>query len=312
MPRIRANGLELEYETFGDPHHPPLLLIMGFRTQMIGWDEELCEQLAAAHFYVLRFDNRDVGLSSKIEGGPVPNVGAAMKGDLSSASYTLAEMADDAVALLEALGLPAAHVVGASMGGMIAQLVAIRHPGRALSLCSIMSTTGDPAVGQPTPAAMSSLFSPVAVDREGFIAGCLATWKVLRSPGFPWDEPRLRARAGRGYDRCFYPPGAARQFVAVLASPDRTRALGALTLPTVVIHGAEDPLVTPSGGEATARAVPGAELLIIPGMGHDLPAEVWPRVVAAISANAARAKARPAPVVAAGLDGPTRPEVQRS
>jgi pimeloyl-ACP methyl ester carboxylesterase len=285
-----ANGIEVAYEAFGDPADPMALLVMGLGVQMLGWDAELCKLLAGRGFYVVRFDNRDVGRSTKIEGGPRPDILAAAAGDASSASYTLDEMAEDCAGLLDHLGVEAAHVVGASQGGMIAQTLAIRHPERVLSLVSIMSTTGDRAVGYPHPEALPALMARPPADREGFAEFVVGTWKVIGSPGFDPDEDALRARASAVYDRGLHPDGTARQLVAILASGDRTEALGRLDVPTVVIHGTDDPLIDVSGGQATAAAIPGARLELIPGMGHDLPRQLWPRFVDLIAENAARAR----------------------
>jgi pimeloyl-ACP methyl ester carboxylesterase len=282
MPTAHANGIDLEWEEFGSADDPPLLLIMGLGAQMIVWDEEFCELIAARGFRVIRFDNRDTGLSTKIEGGPPPDLLAAFTGDTSSASYTLDDMADDAAGLLDALGIAAAHVVGASMGGMIAQTLAIRHPHKVQTLTSIMSTTGALDVGQPEPSAVALLLTPPPVDRAGFIEHSIGTSRVLTSPGFPFDEEGARGRAARSYDRCFHPAGVGRQLLAILASGDRTPALRSLRVPTLVVHGDADPLVTPSGGRATAAAVPGARLLMIPGMGHDLPRGAWETIADAI------------------------------
>jgi pimeloyl-ACP methyl ester carboxylesterase len=267
-----------------------MLLIIGFRTQLIGWDEAFCQQLADRGFHVIRYDNRDVGLSSKLEGGPRPDLKAALGGDFSSVSYGLEDMAKDAVGLLDALGIGAAHIAGASMGGMIAQLVAILFPERTLSLCSIMSSTGDRSVGQPAPGAMQQLLLPTPESREKAIEAWVNAWRIIGSTGYPFDEAALRLEAGRAYDRCFYPPGVARQMLAILSQKDRTPALAGVTAPTLVIHGEVDPLVTPSGGEATARAVPGAKLLMIPGMGHDLPQGTWPIFLDAMAENARRGR----------------------
>ena len=282
MPRAHANGVDLEWEEFGNPDDPPLLLIMGLGAQMVAWDDEFCRLVAARGFRVVRFDNRDTGLSTKIDGGPAPNVLGAITGDMSSASYTLADMADDTAGLLDALGITAAHVVGASMGGMIAQTLAIRHPDKVQTLTSIMSTTGALDVGQPDPAAVALLLTPPPVDRAGFIEHSVGASRVLASPGFPFDEERARQRGALSYDRCFYPAGVARQLLASLASGDRTPALRSLQVPTLVIHGDRDPLVTPSGGRATAAAIPGARLLVVPGMGHDIPREAWETIADAI------------------------------
>lgn len=286
MTRAQSNGIELEYDTFGKAGEPPLLLIMGLGAQMTAWDESFCNQLADQGFQVIRYDNRDVGLSTRTE-GPVPDLAAALGGDRSTATYRVEDMADDGAGLLDALGIPAAHIVGASMGGMIAQALAIRHPEKTLSLCSIMSTTGDVSVGQPNPDAMEALLAPPATTRDEAIASSIATGRIL-SP-FHFDEAKTAKRAGESYDRAFYPAGMARQLLAILASPDRTEALGDVTAPTLVIHGGPDPLVTVSGGEATAKAIPGADLLILEEMGHDLPEPLVPEIVAAIAANAKKA-----------------------
>ena len=289
MGQTTANGITIEYETIGDPADQPLLLVMGLGAQLISWPDDFCAQLAGRGFHVIRYDNRDVGLSSKIEDGPAPALGAALGGDASSASYRLADMADDAAGLLDALGIASAHVVGVSMGGMIAQTLAIQHPDRVRSLCSIMSTTGAAAVGTPAPEAMAVLLKPPATTRADAIANSVETSKVIGSTAFPIADDELERRAAAAYDRCFYPVGIARHLLAVLASGDRTEALGALDVPTTVIHGTVDPLVTPTGGEATAKAIPGAELLMVEGMGHDLPEGVWPFVLDAIESLAARA-----------------------
>ena len=289
-----VNGVEIAYETFGDPGDETMLLIMGLGVQMLGWDAEFCELLAGRGLYVVRFDNRDVGRSTKIEGGPGADVMAAAAGDTSSASYTLDDMADDCVGLLDELGVEAAHVVGASQGGMIAQTVAIRHPERVLSLVSIMSTTGSRAVGQPHPEAIPALLTRPPDGKEGFVDFVLRAWKVIGSPGFAADEGGLRARAAASYDRGIYPDGTGRQLLAIVASGDRTEALRELDVPTTVIHGTDDILVDVSGGKATAAAIPGARLELIEGMGHDLPAQLWPRFVELITETAARAQARTA------------------
>ncbi len=256
---------------------------------MIGWPDPFCRDLVARDFHVVRFDNRDSGLSSKIEDGPVPDVVAAYFGDVSSASYTLDDMADDAAGLLDAIQIEAAHVVGISMGGMIAQTLAVRHPTRVLSLCSIMSTTGGRHVGQPTTEAMGHLVRPPATTRDECVKAAIASHRMLGSPAHPTDEDEIRRAAIRSYDRSHYPEGAARQLCAILASGDRTELLANVRVPTLVVHGDEDALIQPSGGEATAEAIPGAELMMVDGMGHDLPATLWPRIIEAITANAARA-----------------------
>ena len=291
MPRTAANGIEIEYETFGSKDDPTLLLIMGLGAQLIAWEEGFCRLIADRGFHVVRYDNRDVGLSTKLEDAPPVDLAAALTGDASSAPYLIDDMADDAAGLLDALGVEKAHVVGASMGGMIAQAFAIKYPQRTLSLCSIMSTTGDRSVGQPTPEAMEKLLRPPAQSKEEYIESSVDSWKVIGSPGELFDEEKVRRRAAQTWDRSYYPMGVARQLVAILSSPDRTDELCKLDVPTVVIHGEVDPLVTPSGGEATAKACPNAELVVVPGMGHDLPEPRWPMIVDAIVKNTERAKA---------------------
>jgi pimeloyl-ACP methyl ester carboxylesterase len=285
-----ANGIEIAYQTFGKREDPALLLVMGLGSQLIHWPEAFCEQLAGRGFFVIRFDNRDVGHSTKLADAPVPDLMAVAGGDVSEASYTLDDMADDAIGLLDHLEIDGAHVAGASMGGMIAQTLAIRHPKRVLSICSIMSTTGNRNVGQARPEAIAILMAPAPADRDGYIEFHVNAFKTIGSPGFELDEDFLRWRAGATYDRSMYPDGFKRQLAAIIASGDRTEALARVAAPTVVIHGADDPLITASGGEATARAIPDAELVVIPGMGHDLPPGVWDQVIDAISANAARAR----------------------
>ena len=293
MPLIATNGVELEYESFGPAQAPAILLIMGLGAQMILWDEEFCEALAQRGYRVFRFDNRDVGRSTKLEGAGMPNVASALadvaQGRKPSAAYTLHDMADDTAGLIGALGIDAAHVVGASMGGMIAQTLAIRHPKRVRTLTSIMSTTGNPSLPPASPAAMRVLLTPAPTQRAAYIDHHVELSKVIGSPGFPFDEAAVRARGARTFDRGVSPAGVARQFVAILASGNRKPALASLRIPTLVIHGAADPLVPIAGGRDTAEAVPGAEFLEIEGMGHDLPREAWPRLVDAITKHAARA-----------------------
>lgn len=286
--RARANGLELEYETFGSPRNTPLVLIMGFAQQLTGWDEGFCEQLSGRGFYVVRFDNRDVGLSTKMEGAPLPDVLAILNGDMSTRAYSIEDMADDTAGLLDALGFDAAHIVGASMGGMIAQNLSLRHPLRVLTLTSIMSSTGNPSVGHSTPEARAVLMERPPAARDAYIEYGVRVRNRLKSPGFPFDEARARERSARAYDRSFYPPGGARQFGAIVSQTDRTRELQHLRVPTLVIHGTDDPLINISGGEATARAIPEAKFLTVPGMGHELPEGAWTRVIDAIADNTAR------------------------
>ncbi len=286
--RAHSNGIEIAYETIGDPSDPPLLLIMGLGMQLIHWDVELCEQLAERGFQVIRYDNRDSGHSTHVQ-APVPPLGRAMAGLRIDTPYLLSDMAADAAGLLDALGHERAHVVGASMGGMIAQELAIAHPGRVATLTSIMSNTGARRVSFPKPRAWRVLLGRAPRDREGYIAQSVNVFRLIGSPGFPTDEERLRAVAAIAYERDRDPRGSGRQLGAILASGDRTGALRGLDVPTVVMHGTSDPLVPYRGGVATARAIPGAELITIPGMGHDLPREVWPRLIDALSGLRERA-----------------------
>jgi pimeloyl-ACP methyl ester carboxylesterase len=288
MPRASANGIELEYETFGDQTKPAMLLIMGLGVQMLGWDERFCNMLVDRGFFVIRYDNRDVGLSTHTE-GPIPNPLELMAGNTSSAAYTLDDMADDAAGLLDHLGITAAHVAGVSMGGMIGQTLAAKHADRVLSLASIMSTTGNSEVGQPQQAAVAALITPMPADRAGYIDAAVNAFSIIGSPGYPPDQERLRALIGASYDRSYNPIGFLRQLAGIMASGDRTETLHSIKAPTVVIHGEDDPLIVLSGGEATAAAIPGAKLVKIPGMGHDLPPELWPQFIDEIVENTARA-----------------------
>ena len=286
-----SSGIDVAYERFGDREEPSVLLVMGLATQMLGWPDEFCSALVARGLHVIRFDNRDVGLSTHFYDAPAPDVMAALAGDASSASYTLSDMAADSVGLLDALELDSAHIVGASMGGMIAQTVAVEYPDRVRSLTSIMSTTGDHEVGQAKPEAIAALLSPPASSREEAIDLTLSIFRVIGSPGFELDEADLRERAGLSYDRGEDPVGVGRQLLAILASGDRTAPLQSLSVPVLVLHGAADPLVDVSGGRATAQAIPNAELVVVEGMGHDLPRALWPEITARIAALVQRAEA---------------------
>jgi pimeloyl-ACP methyl ester carboxylesterase len=278
-----VGSLQLCYETFGDRADPALVLIMGLGTQMIAWREEFCEQLASRGFFVIRFDNRDVGRSTTLDDLPVPTRMQLIRRDKRAAGYTLDDMALDVVGLLDQLEIERAHIVGASMGAMIAQTVAAKHPGRVLSLVSIMGSTGSRWSGQPTLRAMQALLSAPPSDRNAFVDRMVKTFTIIGSPGFERDEAELREFAGTAFDRGRNPAAGARQLAAILATGDRTPALRHITAPTLVIHGAEDVLVRPSGGQATAKAIAGARLLEIPGMGHDLPREAWPQIIDAIA-----------------------------
>ena len=284
-----ANGIEIAYQEIGEGSGaPPLLLVMGLACQMIHWDEVFCGMLAERGHRVIRFDNRDVGHSTKLTDAPVPGPEMFVGG--GTPAYGLEEMAADTIGLLDHLEIERAHVVGASMGGMISQIVATTAPERVASLCSIMSTTGDRAVGRPTPAAIATLGQPPEPTREGYGEASVRIARVLGSPGYPPDEERLRELGRRCYDRSHYPEGIARQLHATTTAADRTEALGRLDLPALVMHGAEDPLISLSGGEATARAIPGARLEVIAGMGHDLPPALWGSFAEKISANAGAAQ----------------------
>ena len=280
---VGPSGIEIAYERFGDTDAPPVLLVMGLATQMLGWHEEFCHQLVDRGLQVIRFDNRDIGLSTHLHQAPVPDVLAAMAGDTSSASYTLSTMAGDTVGLLDALNLDSAHLVGASMGGMIAQTVAIEHPDRVRSLTSIMSTTGDRMVGQATPEALAVLLAPPAGSRQEAMERAVSVFRVIGSPGYELDEDQVRERAAVSYDRSNDPVGASRQLLAVIASGDRTERLQSIDVPTLVIHGAGDPLINVSGGKATASSISGSKLVVFEGMGHDLPRALWPEITALIS-----------------------------
>jgi pimeloyl-ACP methyl ester carboxylesterase len=280
--------LELCYETFGDRADPALVLIMGLATQMIAWREEFCAGLASRGFFVVRFDNRDVGRSTTLDHLPVPTRGQLLRRDKRAASYTLEDMALDVLGLLDHLEIERAHVVGASMGAMIAQTVAAKHPDRVLSLVSIMGSTGSRWSGQPRLRTAKVLMSVPPADRDGFVDHMVKTFTIIGSPGFARDEAELRQFAQTTFDRGRNPAAASRQLAAILALGDRTPALRQIAAPTLVIHGSADTLVRPSGGRATAKAIAGSRLVEIQGMGHDLPREVWPQITDAIAENAAR------------------------
>lgn len=290
MPTIAVNDIDICYESFGPDEAPPLLLVMGLGAQMTLWSPGFVSELLERGFRVIRFDNRDVGLSSKSDGDP-PDVMAlyakSLTGEPVEAPYTLSTMAADAVGLLDALHISAAHVVGASMGGMVVQMMAIDHPDRVLSMTSIMSTTGANDVGQPDPAAIGALLTPPPTDRTGAIEATVATSRIVA--GSLFDEDEARARAAEAFDRCFNPPGAAFQIAAIAATGDRTERLRNVQVPTLVVHGRQDSLVTLSGGEATAAAVAGADLVVFGLMGHDLPPAYWSPMADAILNTALRA-----------------------
>jgi pimeloyl-ACP methyl ester carboxylesterase len=292
----RANGIDLCYEIFGSPDGEPMLLIMGLGAQMILWDDEFCQQLASRGFRVIRFDNRDIGKSSKLTGGkplkPLELLKLRFLKIPVEAPYRLRDMAEDTVGLMDALGIKSAHLVGASMGGMIAQEIAISFPQRVRSLTSIMSTTGNPKVPPPTREASAMLMAPPPATKEEFLTRFAQTWKVLRVGSFPLDEAKDRERAERVFARGLNPAGVGRQLRAILASGSRKERLRAVKAPTLVIHGTVDPLVRPEGGKDTAASIPGARLMMVDGMGHAIPIPMWPQIIDAIDKHAHGATAR--------------------
>jgi pimeloyl-ACP methyl ester carboxylesterase len=290
-----ANGIELCYQEMGDPDGEPLLLVMGLATQMIAWDEEFCAMLAERGFRVVRFDNRDIGRSTRIRSGSLPNMLDLVVGR-GEPAYRLRDMAADTAGLMDHLGIESAHLVGASMGGMIAQCTAIGYPERVRSLTSIMSTTGSRRVGHPSYRTFGLLLGKRPREREAAIERVVKTFRTIGSPGYPFEEEHIRELAARSFDRGHSQAGIARQLHAITASGDRTPHLRKLDLPALVIHGKNDVLVNPSGGRATAKAIPDARLKMVDGMGHDLPRALWPSFVEEIAANAARAsEAKQAP-----------------
>ncbi len=290
VERAHANGIELAWDSFGDPHAPALLLIAGLGLQLISWDDAFCAQLAARGFHVIRFDNRDVGLSTHLDAAGDPNVLEVVdrlrRKKEVRAAYSLADLADDADGLLQTLGVTRAHVVGLSLGGMIAQELAIRHPERVATLTSIMSTTGDPDVRGASYEVTAELVRPWPLDRGGFIERGVQVARLLRGGGFALDEPSIRRLAARSYDRSRDMSGMHRQLVAIFMSKSRRAPLRSLHVPALIIHGDADPLIPSDGGRDTAQAIAGARLLVIPGLGHELPREAWPPVINAIAALA--------------------------
>jgi pimeloyl-ACP methyl ester carboxylesterase len=269
--KVGPAGIDIAYQRLGNPDAPVVLLIMGLAAQLINWPDVFCDALVKSGLQVIRFDNRDSGLSTHLTDAPPPDLPAVLAGDLSSVSYTLSDMAADALGLLDALGLEKAHVVGASMGGAIAQTIAIEHPDRVRSLTSLMSTTGNMSVGQPSPEVLRTVFSgPPATTRDEVIQQRVRAYRAVGSPGYPADEREVAEGAGRAYDRSFDPIAIARQAIATVASGDRTESLRHIAVPTLVIHGLADNMCDVSGGRATAEAIPGSELVLMEGMGHDL------------------------------------------
>jgi pimeloyl-ACP methyl ester carboxylesterase len=294
MPRASFTStdnrnIELEYDHFGNPKDPALLLIMGFTAQMVAWDEAFCTQLADRGHFVIRFDNRDCGLSTKLHGVPSNSdaviMAAMMETEMPAVPYTLSDMAADAAKLLDHLAIERAHVMGASMGGMIAQTFAIEHPHRTKTLISIMSQPGELTVGQATPEAMELIVTPAPSDRDEYIAFA-PKWQLWQSKKYRSDE-LSRRNAIRDFDRSNYPEGGPRQMAAIYASGSRAEGLQKLQVPTLVIHGTEDQLITPSGGERTAELIPNSTLLMVDDMGHDMPEPLWPLYLDAISKHTA-------------------------
>ena len=277
MPRASANGIELEYDTFGDPSDTPLLLISGLATQMISWQETFCELLASRGFFVIRFDNRDVGLSTYMEAAGPPDIGAALRGE-GHPAYQLDDMAADVAGLLDSLGIRAAHLVGASMGGFIAQLVAINHADRVLTLTSIMSGPGGSDEVAATPEGAAVLFVAPPDTRDERVERAMAIHRTLAGAGDQLDDAVERARAERSVDRAYYPLGVGRQLVAILAAGSRLQRLKHVRVPTLVVHGTDDILVPIENGRLVAGAVPGARFIEFQGMGHDIPERVWPEL----------------------------------
>lgn len=287
--RADLGAVQLAYQTFGEARKPALLLIMGLGTQMVAWDDDFCRLLAAAGFFVIRFDNRDIGRSSHLQGAPVPDLDELTRrqasGQAVEVPYALLDMARDAVGLLAVLDVAAAHVAGVSMGAMIGQEMAINFPHKILSLTSIMSTTGAPDLPPPTPEALAVLMEPFPTKHEGYVKAFVKAYKVLSGPHFPMNEARAHAWAEAHYRRGLNPNGVARQMAAIIASGDRSAALRAVKVPTLVLHGSADPLLPLACGEATARAIPESRLEILEGMGHVIPEALWPRIVALIASQ---------------------------
>ena len=289
MNRVNVGAVELCYERFGDANDPTVVLVHGLASSLAAWDRGLVQLFVDGGLSVLTLDTRDAGGSTVLDDAPPFDMAAALHGDRSVVTYTLDDMADDVAGLLEVLETGPAHMVGVSMGGMIAQMTAVRHPDQTLSLCSIMSTTGGPDVGLPTPAAGAVLTRRPAAGRHGFVEQELENAAVMGSTAPDLvDVAWRRAKYERIYDHGIHPRGSGRELMAIVASGDRTGQLAAISVPTLVIHGDADSLIDVSGGRATAAAIPGAELLVIPGMGHELPPAVWPTVVPAVVENARR------------------------
>ncbi len=292
MPRAKANNIDIEYETFGNASDKPLLLISGLGAQMIFWDEGFIQNLVERGFFVIRFDNRDVGLSSKIEEAGEPDIMQAyiaiQTGQPFKPPYTLEDMADDAIGLLDALDIKKAHICGLSMGGMIVQVITLRHPSRVLSLISIASSTGNPDLPGGDPEVRQVMAAPAPPDRDGYVEYYVKLGRLLYGSKFPYDEAKGRKLAAVAFDRCFYPPGIGRQTLAIMTSGNRKPKLASIKVPTLVIHGSGDPVIHVEAGKDTHDAISGSKLLIIEGMGHSLPAKTWGQISDAIAENAVK------------------------
>ena len=288
MPKAKVNNIEIEYETIGDPISKPLLLIAGLGSQLLAWTDEMCENLANHGFFVIRFDNRDIGLSTKFEDAGMPNFveisAAYTHGEISKVPYTLEDMAGDAVGVLDVLNIDKAHICGASMGGMIAQVLAYRHPSRVLSLTLIMSTTGNPDLPQSKPEIMAQFFAPVPSEREAYIEEMVKRGRLIHGT-FPYDEDQSREYMANDYDRGYYPEGVTRQLAAMAVPGNLKPKIAAIRAPALAIQETTDPLNSVEAGKEIATEIPGAELLILDGMGHSFPREVIPQIVNAIVAN---------------------------
>jgi len=283
MPQMHANGINIEYETFGSESARPLLLVMGLGGQLIHWDSDFCSQLADKGHYVIRYDNRDVGLSEKMGQFSIPDMAQMLAdfldGETPEVPYTLNDMAADGLDLLTGLGIDQAHICGASLGGMIVQAMAIHFPGRVKSMVSIMSTTGNPDLPSATPEAQAALLSSSEKSEADVVRNAIEFNKIIGSPGFESDLERETSMAIEAFNRCFYPEGIARQMAAVAAGGDRSEKLRALTTPTLVIHGTDDCLVPVEGGIDTHNNIKGSELMLIEGMGHNLPVGAWNQII---------------------------------
>lgn len=288
MVKASVNNIQIEYDTFGDPSSKPLLLVIGLGAQMVSWELDWCERLAKQGLFVIRFDNRDVGLSTKFEEAGIPDLeelrAAITRGEKVDVPYSLEDMADDAIGVLNALNVDKAHICGSSMGGMIAQIIAYRYPSRVLSLTSIMSSTGNPDLPRSSQDLMMELSKPYPTEREAHIEERVRRIGLYYGT-FPYDVEQVRIRVAREYDRCYYPQGKTRQNAAIIANENRKHKLALIKVPTLVVHGKEDPLVLVEGGIDTAEAIPGAELLILERMGHSRPPEIKLQIMDAIIAN---------------------------